>query len=1276
VDQRHVCDILWAAAVLSYSIQPPQALVKMCHHASTFRTSRQRPAGGGHGALSGFLVTSSSPVTPTTLLWALSNLRRLPGWCEPFSPAQWQALIEGVVFADSTPALPSTQRSSSFDDGGLALDQNASPPPVRAAVWPRLTLSEAAGIIEAVAGLHQVGRAGGSSSSSSTMDPKAVHHCSHELLRQAAAAAAVPPAAASPADLLGRSTAGRALLGDAATVLHCAAVLGISTSPAFLSLASSVATALQSSLSTRQQDVSTSMASAVAPPAPETLSRIAGAAVRAFYRDEHLARLLLQTAGSLVATTGRPLSLPQAASICYPAAALQLSAGLAPIVRELCKSAAAAAEGWASGAAGQWTRKRGKAQLRQQQQRQQEVISYAPETLQQLHALHNWMRGTTGTGLEGVLSDGLMGRCNAAGAAQHAQRHQPPTLAAEASPCDLSDEDRRLTTNLESSSCASSSAGGSRGSEAVVNGSGASSGRSSSPAPPVQPSYWVHARRSEDTGEGLYADSGLPSSQAAQPPLNCDSWQQQPQMLMQQAVSYPPQPQPQPFVQGWYIQQPAAGHQACFQPWQGEWYSSGEQQLDVAEAYEEEQQQQQQQSAFDELEGGEAEQPVHEVDSLADGGSVEEQEEPLNGADSGEEEEHCEELQGDDQGGAEQQGAVSGVPGSTEEVDEQQAGECSHGVTAGGSEDTDTAAADDKDDGGDEQQAGEAMLPPPPRQQQQYRQQPSDCQYSPYYQQQPMMAMMPAAWTACYSPTAGGCWVPIITTNQQQYAVAYPSSVAAPQQSCYVSAQPPPPAPRTSRLSRPGSGAFSNAATTAHINQHQQQHSLPPTPPPPPPPPSLPGGGGHGYGHCRSQQVLHVRGSSLGAISSSATSAADASHHHSRAASLGSFHSCHTRHGSRGSTSASASAASAPSPLPGTLLVACASAEAMLRLLESDGGVLAAPADIVAALNALSGASCQRDGYKQLRAASARLGALLLQRLGDASARDLAGCIRAWGRLGFVAGPHGLMEGCLQAVQAACCACCASMEDLETVVVGLGELAEAAAVKDGGRLPAPRHLVHSTVAQSCAALAGLLAAQQQPSVEDQPGANAAAAQTEAGRAAVNTLHAAVLLGHRLSGACLAPLAQAVIRGCHSGAAEERADMSLRGLQALAGLFRVAPRSFVPHLLPADLIQRLAEAYSNAAADLMTAVRDHADDRESPASADGGNEGTAAAAGVHNQAGSAAELAAVLRALAAGGLWEAAAAEKCICDAEAAFGRAAAANVAAESSGGSAEVSDD
>jgi hypothetical protein len=267
----------------------------------------------------------------------------------------------------------------------------------------------------------------------------------------------------------------------------------------------------------------------------------------------------------------------------------------------------------------------------------------------------------------------------------------------------------------------------------------------------------------------------------------------------------------------------------------------------------------------------------------------------------------------------------------------------------------------------------------------------------------------------------------------------------------------------------------------------------------------------------------------------------------------------------------------------------CAGAQPGFHLLESPFGPGSShqvtPAEAAAALAALAaGGGGGGGGAKPLRAAAARLGAAVFRGLGAAAPADVAACVAAWGRLGFVAGPQGLLAECLQALLAAVAAGGAggpgqiqiqaqiiSPEDLGAVVAGLGELAEAAGEADGGRLPAPPHLVHGTVAACCSALTERLCEAQARGGEEGAGAKA--------RAAVAALEGAARLRHRLAGGCLAPLAAAVSAGC---AAQREpgvaAALALRGLRALAALRTVAPRAFCAAALPRPLLAGLATTF--------------------------------------------------------------------------------------------------
>ncbi|GBF90361.1 hypothetical protein Rsub_02467 [Raphidocelis subcapitata] len=457
--------------------------------------------------------------------------------------------------------------------------------------------------------------------------------------------------------------------------------------------------------------------------------------------------------------------------------------------------------------------------------------------------------------------------------------------------------------------------------------------------------------------------------------------------------------------------------------------------------------------------------------------------------------------------------------------------------------------------------------------------------------------------------------------------------------------------PRPAQTDKPGCGGPSCQRhcqqQPRQQQQQQQQQSQPPTPPPPQPVQQhhIAAAGAVSGGGC----PVHSRALSLGAASSSNWSLACGDAVHSRSASLGSVQAAHhARRPSHGSAAASSAPASPP-PLSSDAAARQPAAAAGGADPAKAAGAAASPAEAAASLDALADGALAGASHRELRAAAARVGAQLFARLGCATPHELAACLAAWGRLGFVAGPQGLLEEVLRAFTAACAVAGAvAVEDLEAAMTGLGDLAEAAHDTDGGRLPAARHVVHAAAAQAAAALAAAV------SGGGGEGGAAGPARAFAGaRAAANALAGAAALGHRLSGAAVGPLARAAACGCGAGGSHgERAAVSLRCLCALASLQRISPRAFSAATLPPEQLLRVAEAYVAATGQAAAEAAQQAE-AASKGSPTGRKEGAARAASAPDGEAVAA-FGTALRQLAVAALIEPAAAERCIREAQAAI----------------------
>ncbi|KIZ05709.1 hypothetical protein MNEG_2255 [Monoraphidium neglectum] len=357
VEARHVCDVLWAAGTLSCGVTPGQSLA-LGRRAASFTPAATRAIGPHSGAaasaaaggcgMEGRFATHGSAVAPYALLQALGELRQRPGWQEPYSAAEWLALVESVVFVgagdggynggncgggrdggggggsgrvelrpDDSLAKAGSPDFASGDHGSVADQQprgashalaphahpqsHARQPPPMA----RMRIGCIAGLLRTVARLAL--------GSSPCLAPAAAARCGQELLRQAAAAAAAVTAPGAPQPPPGA-------LGDAAAVLDCAAALGAAAGDrggraAFAAVCNAAAELLHAP-----------SPGPAAAPAPAWLCQIASALSRARHRDDNLMRLILQAAGGLAATPGPAgrVTLQQAATIGHAAAALEM----------------------------------------------------------------------------------------------------------------------------------------------------------------------------------------------------------------------------------------------------------------------------------------------------------------------------------------------------------------------------------------------------------------------------------------------------------------------------------------------------------------------------------------------------------------------------------------------------------------------------------------------------------------------------------------------------------------------------------------------------------------------------------------------------------------------------------------------------------------------------------------------------------------------------------------------------------------------------------------
>jgi hypothetical protein len=1217
-------------------------------------------AGAGAGA-----------VRPHELLSALSRLRQHAGWREPFAPAQWEALVAACVFCGpaggathASGEAPDALPTSGADDrmAGRARGDQSELPLTTA---PGHDLPTVATLLEAVTRLA-AGRA-------ACLAPGPAARVARELLRQAAAALAARPAAPAPAAQEG------AALASAATVLHCCALLGAWEPAAFAAVAQAAADALewQQGRYTLAHEsghapppappglppaaAAAAALQAAAPPiTAAVLSKIAFAACRAGLADERLARLLLQAAGGLVAAGAR-LAPAQLTAICEPAAALPPRAALIPIVQSLFRAALCGGD---SGGGGDGARGA--------------VECGAPEdALRRLHALHLWAAAAVpgGAGLGGALPAGLMERCRAAWARRGQRRGEDATESEAGWGCLPSEDDSASLGPClglpgaggarGSSSCESSSGAGdappARGGRGCC-GSGGSSARGSSPEPPRfespaeairrcqaaaaamasaraaalagaggAPLLWRGPKRPEETGEGrgrlasfpaTALPSAKPGSAAGAALLGAPPGQQ--------AGGTPRQP-------GWCpMWDVRTGGDGGDDEWDGAWddapgrVAAGDQQEweEVGEEWSEEEQAPAAPAVAAGPEDGSAGAAVVPPNAAgANGGAAE------TGGDgdcSGKAAEAAE---------AEQwlAHAAAEAPDQAPAADGE--GACLQGDCTAG------PAADQEAGWRPQQQQAQQQAQQQTQQQQEQQQTQQQAQWQcamvqPVAYYTPDGACHAAYWAIPYGP-AQACQLQGVDASGAAAAASW-----GVQQGHQIAA-----------LRTAGGAGHAAAAQRLARTPPGDQQPQPPTPPAPPPPALLPGGT-HAPG--QRGQASMARPAAAVAGTAAAMSAALGCPVHVRAQSLGdaprappSF-SCHARAASMGLLPAAASCAPGP-PQPAPYQRGAGQAEAAAGPIGGACGAPggadapAAPSAVAAALTALAAASASGAGGspKQLRAAAARLGSALFRGLGAAAPADVAACITAWGQLGFVAGPQGLLAECLLVVQAACgrgaaaaghtAPCLSSLEALGAVVAGLGELAEAASEADGGRLPAPPHLVHGAAAQCCATLASAMAASD--------GGDASVAGAAAGAA----LEGAARLRHRLSGGCLAPLAAAVARGCAAARARggtgcaAAADAALRALQALALLRQVAPRAFSAATLPPPLVEGLAREF---AAGLQGAT--HPGAPCAPRNIeDGGSGGCGGAWGVAEAAAAVAVFDATMHQLAAGwDLWDGAAAERC------------------------------
>jgi hypothetical protein len=424
--------------------EPSQAAVLCRHAVSTVGSA----GGGGAADVDAGATASSAPPLPagrcvgaTGVLWALSALRELPGWRDPFLPAQWEALADGAVLGGGRPS------------GGARREQAGRP-------CGGTMMADAATGLEAIARL--------SSGQAAVLCPGAAARCARELLRQAVQAARRDPR---------RTLQSPGALAAAAAVLRRSAALGAWDAGAFDALAGAMAAALEAA---QARAAAAEQPLAALPPAP-ALAHVALALCEVGRRDERLLRLLLQALGSLLATEAR-VGLGQAVDVCYAAAALQAPPSLAPLVQGLCQAVVLRRQGGGGSGAG--------------------APLLPVETLRRLHAVHAWaaaagaatMGGAHGGGLRGFLPPEVLRRCCQEAGPHGALPLPVPLPAVDASGCESGDDDPLPPAHgcghgrggasdggqCGGSSCDSSSAGGSGGGGPP---SGLSSGRSSTPRP-------------------------------------------------------------------------------------------------------------------------------------------------------------------------------------------------------------------------------------------------------------------------------------------------------------------------------------------------------------------------------------------------------------------------------------------------------------------------------------------------------------------------------------------------------------------------------------------------------------------------------------------------------------------------------------------------------------------------------------------------------------------------------------------------------------------------